>query len=337
MVLESAHSVEVNTQTAPPTMSSSNLKLSYSTTMSNSALPVTSVTSTTINTTAIAESNNKTEQDSCVDIVVEDLVDENDIGKQKPKWYSMRWEEFDAERFVTGYYVKPLTLLAVRLFFVTYMSAVIFTQAFKYHFGNGNSFKYFTWLCYFSLYFYFIAASVHTAAHVLKGRPVLLLRQHRYLNRLFWVVYELEMTFHVLVPAIYWLLLSADAPNPHTDPVGFWINCSVHGFEFIFMVVEVALNRNLFMPSHVVFMFIAAWAYCGYAWVWHAFGAALPYGFLSIWWYYLLLPVIFGMVYIAQYFIHNRKQCFLGPRYKRKMASQQQQIELATAFTTSKV
>ena len=55
------------------------------------------------------------------------------------------------------------------------------------------------------------------------GQNALLEKSPRWLNCLYWLLYELMATFHVIVPAIYWLLLSADAPKYEEDPLGWCV------------------------------------------------------------------------------------------------------------------
>jgi hypothetical protein len=84
-----------------------------------------------------------------------------------------------------------------------------------------------------------------------------------------------EATYHLVVPIIYWVLLADNAPSPDSDPFGFFIDISVHGLEAGFIIIDVFLNRNIMLTSHVLFMIVFALGYCAYAWVWYAFGFAL--------------------------------------------------------------
>lgn len=79
------------------------------------------------------------------------------------------------------------------------------------------------------------------------------------------------------------------------------------------------MNRNVILMSHIIYMVIAALLYCAYAWIWYAFGAALPYAFLGIWWYYFVLPVVFIIFYTLMFFVHVGKERVWAKKYALKM------------------
>ena len=134
--------------------------------------------------------------------------------KRKERWWSPKWHLLEIDRFVTSFIVSTKVLFAYRLLVFLYMTSVIIAQAIYNQFDNGGSFRYFTWMSFFSLYFYFLASTVHTGVTVFYGRPILLEKSPKFLNCLYWLLYELMVTYHIIVPAIYWVLLSAGMHAP---------------------------------------------------------------------------------------------------------------------------
>eukprot|EP00124_Ichthyophonus_hoferi_P001264 Ihof_evm1s62 gene=Ihof_evmTU1s62 len=161
----------------------------------------------------------------------------------------------DEERFVTSHVLTPKALLIVRSLLTAYAVTILIAHL-ATQFDNGNWLRFITNLSYAALTCYLIVATVCTAIYVKRGgenNPDSVVRMPQWLHTLLWVVYEIIFCYKIIVPLFYWAFLSAGAP-PWSESFNAWINISVHGLDFVVMIIEFAINRHVFVFGHAYFL-----------------------------------------------------------------------------------
>eukprot|EP00128_Syssomonas_multiformis_P006829 Colp12_sorted_trinity150504_noHs@35693 len=181
----------------------------------------------------------------------------------------LKVRDLQAEQFTTSWLIKANTLFHIRCFILAYISCVLvgnwvlFTEGAKYVF-------YFTRLNYMAQFVYFLNAVANSATYT--KTPGHYVERHRgrlrkWYKLFTWVLYETQATFHIVVPLMYWLFLS-DFFFQY-NPAEKWIDLSVHGLDFVFLYVDVVLNRMEFIFSHAVFVIFFALIYILWMWFGH--------------------------------------------------------------------
>jgi len=158
--------------------------------------------------------------------------------------------------------------LVIRYIFAIY-ATIILTASIALTYENGFWLVYFTHLTYFGLTVYFWSVSTHTFLYLRRGDFSSLTNNRGRLYSI-WILYEMLVTYHIIVPVVYWFALASPQPNV----VSTWVNVSVHGMDLTLMAFEFFLNQIPVVRTHVIPMLIVAILYCAYTWVVHA----IPYG-----------------------------------------------------------
>jgi len=167
--------------------------------------------------------------------------------------------------FVTSYFVSPRVLLAVRFVMWCY-STIVLTASLAYEWDDSWWLAYFTHLTYLSLFIYFSAATIHSAIYVYTGKADSM-KMSPILLGLFWLQYETLVSYHVVVPIVFWGLLSSGLVLTRFN---VWLNVSVHGLDFVFMAVEMILNKVPVAAGHIIFFLAILILYMFYCWMIHA-------------------------------------------------------------------
>jgi hypothetical protein len=80
-------------------------------------------------------------------------------------------------------------------------------------------------------------------------------------------MYTTSFTYHILVPIVYWGLLSGSWDNGQATVTKRWMNYSQHGLDFVAMFIEFSLNRVVFAWGHLVFAYIPLVVYIFFTWI----------------------------------------------------------------------
>ncbi|KAL1925514.1 uncharacterized protein VTP21DRAFT_397 [Calcarisporiella thermophila] len=234
---------------------------------------------------------------------------------------------FDPERCVTTWAGPPWLLLIVRLVIMAYSLTAIITSWILERQRPYRFWVFFTNLTYTGLVLYFLAASIHSLIYVLRPKPRVpssFLRQPRPFSYAFWFLYETLITFHVIVPTTFWILLAKDVYK--LNRIEYWRNLSVHGMDLVVMVIEGFLSRNNMALSHFVACILLLLLYLCLAilnryinnfWVyeflnWERNGAGVTIGS------YVGLIVFALVVYILWFLVHLVKNRYGDPLWERK-------------------
>jgi len=93
--------------------------------------------------------------------------------------------------------------------------------------------------------------------------------------KLFWLLFQLSFTNALFLDLVFWLLLfNGDWSDP--------FNYLVHGFNFLFIVVELLLCSIPFTLSHVLFQILYQLAYGIIAFSWYGTSGQWVYPFLDV-------------------------------------------------------
>lgn len=98
------------------------------------------------------------------------------------------------------------------------------------------------------------------------------------------VLYTLTCTYHMLVPIVYWGLLSGSWSWYQSSVFDRWLNLSVHGFDAVVILFEFLFcNSIVYYWGHVVIMIVVIMLYLILAFLapvlWAYTGRSYPYYF----------------------------------------------------------
>jgi hypothetical protein len=78
-------------------------------------------------------------------------------------------------------------------------------------------------------------------------------------------LYEAIVTFHIVVPLVFWALLAKDVMKNDSSPFHWWKEVTVHGLDFVIVYLEVFLGRMIMCWSRMYFVILLVLAYLLYA------------------------------------------------------------------------
>ncbi|RKP37308.1 hypothetical protein BJ085DRAFT_4272, partial [Dimargaris cristalligena] len=188
---------------------------------------------------------------------------------------------FDPEWFVTSNLVSPRVLLIIRLLLFMFALGTLIAMF------VANSYRFFYYMTcwsFFGLTIYFGLAT-YVSARYCSGP----LRYTELANPLYrassltragyWFLYESMVTFHLLVPIIYWSLLRDTFIT--SVPLYIYTGLASHAADLAVIAVEVLLNRQRLQLSHIIVPLLIMALYLGLAYtVWGARGIFV-YPFLN--------------------------------------------------------
>ncbi|KAK3815499.1 MAG: hypothetical protein J3Q66DRAFT_344932 [Benniella sp.] len=159
-------------------------------------------------------------------------------------------------------------------------------------------------------------------------------RQHWLLTDMNFFLYHTICTFHVIVPLVYWTYLSyqgeAHIMAAEVEPDALWRNYSFHGGDIIIVLIEIAINTMPFIPSHVLFVFLACLLYLAEAHVVYHVDGFWIYPFLDTTQGPIWVALYFGVgflilcAFIVMYFLHRVKYWAIARSTRRHRVLQVQ-------------
>ncbi|CAG8673783.1 25289_t:CDS:2 [Dentiscutata erythropus] len=150
------------------------------------------------------------------------------------------WGEFDPNLTVNSWFVSPKTLKIFRLVVAIYSWIIVIGDLLDYALrpqtltidGFDNDAECF--LCYFTNLSYIGQTIYFTVAVFYSFRSDSLENFSKLHNFLFWILYHTLVHYHANNPWYVW-----------------WLNVSVHGVEFVTMLIELFLNRQIMKISFI--------------------------------------------------------------------------------------
>ncbi|CAG8500133.1 10397_t:CDS:2 [Dentiscutata erythropus] len=158
------------------------------------------------------------------------------------------WGEFDPNLTVNSWFVSPKTLKIFRLVVAIYSWIIVIGDLLDYglrpqeltkvDFGNDAE----CFLCYFTNLSYIGQTIYFTTALFYSFRSNSLENFSKLHNFLFWILYHTFVHYHLLSKTF----IKANKPW-----YVWWLNISVHGVEFVTMLIELFLNRQIMKISFI--------------------------------------------------------------------------------------
>ncbi|KAF9385992.1 hypothetical protein CPC16_007771 [Podila verticillata] len=232
--------------------------------------------------------------------------------------HAFKLDRFEPERIVTSNWVGPKTLAAVRFIETLYVWIVIVAVWISYD-TAADYLKYFTNLTYFGLSVYLLCTSLWTIGYLRQPASSrgdwINTKAGGWLGYLHWLLYSTVICFHIVVPIVFWTLLS-DGPIP--TALGRWRNYSVHLLDGVLAISELVLNRHFLQPIHSLFVAGVMLFYMFLTFVVHKTQGTWVYPFLN--WdqgpkaaiYYIGLCVGLFVVFFLLLLVHKYRNKWLA-------------------------
>ncbi|KAK9693712.1 hypothetical protein K7432_013764 [Basidiobolus ranarum] len=215
---------------------------------------------------------------------------------------------------VTSNFVPSYVLIFTRTISLIYTLTVAITN-FVINIDNvwEGFFVYFTDLSFLGLVAYFMVSTYHSLRYY-NGSIQFLhsswIARSKFLRFVYWLLYETIVVFHVVVPIVYWTLIFTPS---NRSTLLLWVNGSIHGSDFFFMIIEVVLGRWTLTWKHLPFVLLFPVLYMCMAFLNYAINDYFVYGFLN--WYarksgyvaliYLGVALFFVAVFVAMLYVHR--------------------------------
>ncbi len=83
----------------------------------------------------------------------------------------------------------------------------------------------------------------------------------------FWVLYESVVTFHLVVPVVFWALLAGDLMKSDS-PLRWWASVSQHALDLVFVYAEVWMNTATMSSrwTHLALLLLVLVCYVFWTW-----------------------------------------------------------------------
>ncbi|KAI8943488.1 hypothetical protein NX059_001491 [Plenodomus lindquistii] len=131
----------------------------------------------------------------------------------------------------------------------------------------GQSFSFFTYITFWSLGFYFLMSSVHTAMYAFR-QSTWLHKWPKPLQLAHTLYYSTVTSFPFLVTVVFWGTMNSGWPAGKFEQ---WINLSVHGLNSVFAITEIILPATDPLPwSHLSVVLLVLSGYLGLAYITYA-------------------------------------------------------------------
>jgi len=236
---------------------------------------------------------------------------------------SLRLLELDPWRACTSEFLCPPVHAAVRCLLATYCVTVLAGSiAFMALQNKVLMWPYYiTNLSFLGLTAYMTMAAFHTVALARRpfayDHPPTLRAQTAFLIS-HQCLYVTVVGLHIAVPLIYWVMLRA--LNNETGAYFEWINASVHGVNFLVVLLEVLLGRMVLRLRDIWILGSTALLYTCWMWIVNAFAGVWVYPFLS--WNrgpmvaisYLSILACLLVCYVLMYLLHQIRERCVGDR-----------------------
>ncbi|KAG0167940.1 Transmembrane protein 62 [Apophysomyces sp. BC1034] len=248
----------------------------------------------------------------------------------EPSSYAfIRWlklDQFEPERAVTSYFVSSTILFCIRVALALYSTIVLWADI-GWCIETGqfdHFFAYFTHLTFIGLHAYFLTTLYHHARYLLNScRPATFLGQPATLNYLYVYLYHTIITYNIITPLVYWLLLSGEVlGGQYVAPMDWWLTISLHGATAFMMFTDVMLNRMVIYIRMVIFVFLTVVVYMLLTFIIFGTEGWWVYSFLdwkqgpsaAIW--YLMVSSFVIICFFLQVAIHAFRR-WVGPTPKK--------------------
>lgn len=232
------------------------------------------------------------------------------------------YNDFDAKKSVTSWFISPKSLLIIRGIICLYSWIVLIGKTVNYamNYDAISYLTYFTHFSYIGLVAYFtLTAFCHSYGYVRKNK----IPQHKLFNWLFWLLYHTLAHFTTIIILTYWIFFSDYFVKTNPQPYNWWLNISIHALNFLFAIVEVFLNRQIMVASFVILNLILEILYLGVVNIYYAEHSKWVYEFLDVtkglksFWWYLGLFIGFIVIYFIMYAVHMLRD-YLGKNFGSK-------------------
>lgn len=110
--------------------------------------------------------------------------------------------------------------------------------------------------------------------------------------KIFWVMFEIAFTMSVYVDLIFWLTLTTTG---HLDT----IVVILHGLNGLLMIGELVLNSMVFVPGHVIFIWLVLLSYLVEVWIWAAVDHVWAFSVLDFYHNGVLVFVYYPALFIT--------------------------------------
>ncbi|KAG0290614.1 hypothetical protein BGZ96_005927 [Linnemannia gamsii] len=163
----------------------------------------------------------------------------------------LKLDHFEPDRIVTSNLVRPLTLAILRGLICLY-TLIVIVSVWVTAESASEYLKFFTNLTYFGLVVYLVCSTIWSVNYLRQptsSRAAWLKSGSPWWGYLHWLLYSTVVTYHFIVPIVYWTMLSTGAT---LTSFGHWQNYSVHAIDGVFALFELIFNRHFLQPVHSV-------------------------------------------------------------------------------------
>ncbi|CAG8483421.1 17737_t:CDS:2 [Acaulospora morrowiae] len=241
---------------------------------------------------------------------------------------------------MTSWFISPNGLAIYRGLMTVYFWIVSIGRILQYVlynnslgiYGYSNDVEcylcYFTNLSYVGQTLYFTAAFIHNVIYCRTPEPhdpISFKQQPNFFNWLFWVLYHTIVHYHFIVVFVYWALLSGSLIDSNPPAYIWWLAISVHGGDFLAMMIELFLNRQIMKKSFVILTCLGLLLFMLESFVVFESSGLWVYSFLD--WKngspstvairYVLFLVSFVVVYFIVYGLHLLRD-WIGKKLHKK-------------------
>eukprot|EP00455_Lapot_gusevi_P045947 TRINITY_DN595_c0_g1_i1.p1 TRINITY_DN595_c0_g1~~TRINITY_DN595_c0_g1_i1.p1 ORF type:complete len:252 (+),score=31.25 TRINITY_DN595_c0_g1_i1:88-843(+) len=225
----------------------------------------------------------------------------------------LSWIKFEglcATDFVSSPVVPSSVLLAVRTAFFLWNSIVLL-YIYSIEWGNLAlplpvylTFQSYTIICFYFFLTLLVTYQNRTIYKMTVSYSVNTIERQPLTTsmKIMWVLFEMFAPLALFVTLIYWSLI-----YPKEQQVRMWSDVHIHAVNSFVMMTELALNRLVFVPTHVIFMLTFGAYYLVWGFIVNAIWGKWAYYFLDpsvhkyVWIYYIFLIILSLCLYFTCY------------------------------------
>ncbi|KAF9995360.1 hypothetical protein BGZ80_011242 [Entomortierella chlamydospora] len=231
---------------------------------------------------------------------------------------ALKLDRFEPDRIVTSNIVTPFTLAILRGLACLYALVVIISVWATSDTAAGY-FVFFTNLTYFGLTSYLVCSTLWSFGYLRQpesDRAQWLKSGSPWWGYTHWLLYATIITFHVVVPIVFWTLLAKNLPTGF----GAWQNASVHAVDGVFAIFELIFNRHFLQPIHSFVVAGVMVLYMFLTFIYHKTSGNWVYPFLD--WsqgpiaaaYYIGIAIGLFIIYFVLLVLHKYRNKWLAGR-----------------------
>lgn len=204
-------------------------------------------------------------------------------GRGTMKWQAVTWDHVTkgSDRVPAG------RMAAIRLGMAVYV-AIILLLMLRGAGGSGSALSggiwtlaTFTVWCWEMLGVYFVLSGAASLSDACGGRCIC--ARSKVMANFLWVYFQVMFIYAWLVCLVVWMVLIPGMYIYYGSDGGLLsFSCvSMHNVNVLFMLVEMKLNRMIFVRSHVVFTLYFGFAYIVFSWLWYLKAGYFFYFFID--------------------------------------------------------